>query len=267
MERRPIYPQLKSARARALLEEPEPGFAKRHPLISRLAVAGAVAVTAILIYRGVKDEERPDSDSARVAVAAKENGKMDQRMQLARIIMARKALEGKISWAKEDNSILTNEDLREELKGELFAMGREELDGYRDRLKAEIKGLSEKMGMLSDAWANWTDADAKLSEILSARKKEAEERLELANQESWKRHGEGQAIESYEWRSMTELESLRDLFRRRIGMDEWSNERDRDYLQRNVLVLNWAISERERGETGLSLSREALSMRRAAFVE
>jgi len=249
--RRLKYPQL-SERSRKLLETPEPGFAKRHPLLSTAIFTGALVISGLFVSTYAKpSEEKADSDSARVSVAAKESAKKDRLSQLKNIFKMRKALEGRISWGGSgEESVLDDEGFREEYRLKLLAMNNDGLQEHRMDIVDELEDIAERGREIGDRWPNYTDAEAEELESLEGRRKELEERKRMAVNEDIGRGTELILANEVGWKSHGELLNLRGEY---IGMqlNGWNGNAlrggDNEYVERMLIVLNMAIDARRNG--------------------
>jgi hypothetical protein len=251
--RRLNYPQLKSERARRILEAPEPSWAKRHPLLSTAIFTGALIVSSLFISKYAKpSEEKVDSDSARVSVSANASNASktkDRWEQLKNLLKVRKELKGKMprgSPDEENESVLS----AEEIKQKLFSMNAAEFDEYRQGLEDELEDVKERMGELDSLWPNMSEAQWEELAQLRKRSEELEASRWIATQENIGRGTELVLANEIEWEDQGKLLDWR---REYLGMrlDGWRGQElqgdNEDYVNRMLVVLNWAIDARKQG--------------------
>lgn len=266
MDRQLQKPLLKSERARRLLEAPEPSWAKRHPLVSSLIVAGALVASTLFISKYAKPSEgKVDSDSARVAVSAKESKAKDRWGQLKTLLKIRKELKGKMPRGSPDEDgepVIT----RDELKQKLFSMSDEALEEYRQDLEDELEDARGRMRELDSLWPDMSEAQWEELGQLRERSGELEAGRWIATQESIGRGTESILASGIEWRGKDELlESRREYLK--MQSNGWRGlelkEDDSEYVNRMLVVLNWAIDARKQGTEPL---RADLALFRPDYV-
>jgi hypothetical protein len=250
MDRRLNYPQLKSERARKLLEAPEPSWGKRHPLVSIAALAGAAIVSILLVSKSAPlSEGKVDADSARVAVSANSPKAKDRWEQLKTILKMRGELKGKIprgSPDEDDESALS----AEEIKQKLFSMSDYALEEYMQDLKDELEDVNARMSELDRLWPNMSEAQWEELSELRKRSEELRASRWIATEENIGRGTETILASGIEWRGKDELlDSRREYLKMQTkgwrGL-ELKGE-DADYVNRMLVVLNWAIDARTQG--------------------
>lgn len=249
MQKHPQHPQLKSRKARELLEKPEQSFAKRHPLISTAILSGAVLISSVFVSKYAENTgEKIDADSARASVPARESRVRERLNQVKNILKARKALAGRITWGGEDEPMAGG--LGGELKLKLFSMNDDALMEYKDGLEDELEDAKERLEELGNRWPNITDAEGREVNALQERAKEIYELQGVVSKEEMGRGTETILANGIEWRGEGELLNWHADYLR-VQQKGWNGQElngdNADYVDRMLLVLNWAIDARKQG--------------------